>query len=771
MSYWENRKAREMYEAMESAEDTAKEIREIYARASRELNYQIALIYERYQNKFDISEAEALMLLNQDITPERIKELSEKLADLKGIEANEVLKELESPAYRKRIERLQQLQDNIDKMMKDVYKQEKDVSTDHYIEQYGNSYYHEVYDVMNATGLDYSFGYVDHKELDRIVGSKWSGKNYSERIWGNTQALGKELKTQLSLACLTGKQEKDIAEDLAFKFSTSASNARRLVRTESAYISGQACAAADEDAGIDKYRICAVLDLRTSEICRDMDGQEFEYKDMKVGINYPPFHPYCRTTVLSMLDDDCMEGLTRRARDPVTGEVKKFPASMTYKEWYEKEVAHNPEATALDKVRNKPKATIEPQSEAVREELTNRRLQRMAERNATQPKNATERLKDKGIEINISDVPEKFRDAAKESLEHLDKLTDEYEHTVVSYGVERIGNSKESGRAYMLNGKTSITVDATALRNSKATDILKLGENQKYAITYHEFAHSLSQSREEMNKDFWKEIRAIKKEYQSNHGKPNWFDIKISDYAEKDVDEFLAEAFAQAKLSDKPSPYATRVLETVDKYFKKEPKTFHLKGDEIEKISQKATKLDINTVEKSIDYKAANNMLNEIEKAEKLLGKVELSGIYPLPDNYMFDGEFEHGRIYLKRITGENSVNELGIYAKKMKRKGKWSTNSPYHSLRHELGHGYVEKIKLDDDWDLKKEEIRDIFTSIEKANPSDIKESASYLKNILSSYGMSDLDEFMAECIAEYLNGPSSCRETAKNVVEILMR
>ena len=71
----------------------------------------------------------------------------------------------------------------------------------------------------------------------------------------------------------------------------------------------------------------------------------------------------------------------------------------------------------------------------------------------------------------------------------------------------------------------------------------------------------------------------------------------------------------------------------------------------------------------------------------------------------------------------------------------------------------------LDDDWDLKKEEIRDIFLSIEKANPSDIKESASYLKNILSSYGMSDLDEFMAECIAEYF------RETAKNVVEILMR
>lgn len=621
MSYWENRKAREMYEAMESAEDTAKEIREIYARASRELNYQIALIYERYQNKFDISEAEALMLLNQDITPEHIKELSEKLADLKGIEANEVLKELESPAYRKRIERLQQLQDNIDKMMKDVYKQEKDVSTDHYIEQYGNSYYHEVYDVMNATGLDYSFGYVDHKELDRIVGSKWSGKNYSERIWGNTQALGKELKTQLSLAYLTGKQERDIAEDLAFKFSTSASNARRLVRTESAYISGQACAAADEDAGIDKYRICAVLDLRTSEICRGMDGQEFEYKDMKVGINYPPFHPYCRTTVLSILDDDCMEGLTRRARDPVTGEVKKFPASMNYKEWYEKEVAHNPEAKALDKVRNKPKTTIEPQSEAVREELTNRRLQRMAERNATQPKNVIERLKDKGIEVNISDVPDKFKDAAQENLEHLEKLTSEYNNTVVSYRIAEANNMHESGSAYMLNGRTAITVSPTALKNNKATDKLKLGENQKYAITYHEFAHALSQSREGMNKDFWKEIRAIKKDYKNNHGKPNWFDMKISDYAEKDVDEFLAEAFAQAKLSDKPSPYAARVLETVDKYFKKAD-NFIAKEESLRTKASMKSDYGVNwKLVKSKEYSEKFNSISQNEKANKLAHK------------------------------------------------------------------------------------------------------------------------------------------------------
>ncbi len=185
-------------------------------------------------------------------------------------------------------------------------------------------------------------------------------------------------------------------------------------------------------------------------------------------------------------------------------------------------------------------------------------------------KTVTERLLDKGIMVDLSNTPEKFIDAAKESLEHLDKLTNEYNHTVVSYKVDKLNSLTEGGSAYMLNGKTAITIHPNHLKNNKATDSLKLGENQKFGTVYHEFAHALSQSREGINKDFWKEIRAIKKEYQSNHNKPNWFDIKISDYAEKDVDEFLAEAFAQAKLAEKPSPYAQKVLGVVDKYFKKE---------------------------------------------------------------------------------------------------------------------------------------------------------------------------------------------------------
>ena len=344
MSYWEKRKEHDMYEAMKSAEETSQEIAEIYARASRELNYQISKIYERYRDKYDMTDEEALRLLNAMKDPADINELKMKLQGLEGEAAKEILKELESPAYRARIKRLENLQDEIDRKMKEVYKQEKKISTDHYIEQYQQSYYREIFDTKKMTGLDFSFSKVDPKRLDKVLHSNWSGANYSKRIWNNTEELAEDLKKEISLAYLTGKAERDIAHDIALKYATGASNARRLVRTESAYISGQAQAAADEECGIDKYRIVATLDLRTSKICQEMDGKEFAYKDMKVGENYPPFHPYCRTTVISVLDDQDLDVLTRRARDPETGKNKTVPANMTYQEWYAKEVEGNPKA-------------------------------------------------------------------------------------------------------------------------------------------------------------------------------------------------------------------------------------------------------------------------------------------------------------------------------------------------------------------------------------------------------------------------------------------
>jgi len=197
-----------------------------------------------------------------------------------------------------------------------------------------------------------------------------------------------------------------------------------------------------------------------------------------------------------------------------------------------------------------------------------------------------QRLKGKGVVVDIEGAG-KYKEEANQALQHLEVLLNEYNSTTVSYTVTSknlTGDIAEGGAAYMLNGKTSIAVRPSAFKKLKATDSLRLGDNQPYGITYHEFAHSLSQSREKIDGEFWKEIRKIKREYEGERGKNSWFDAKISDYASKDVDEFLAEAFTQAKLSENPSPYSKQVLDIVDKYFGKKP---------LEKAGE-SSKLDLN---------------------------------------------------------------------------------------------------------------------------------------------------------------------------------
>ena len=156
-----------MYEGMEDAEKTAKEIADLYAKATREINYQIGEIFDRFVNKHDLSEEEAKRLLGMLRDPADIQNLMDRLkADPKNAE---LLAELESPAYRARIERLENLQTEIDRMMQDVYNQEKVVSSEHYANVFNNAYYRNIYEIQRAAGFQFSFSTVDFATLNQML--------------------------------------------------------------------------------------------------------------------------------------------------------------------------------------------------------------------------------------------------------------------------------------------------------------------------------------------------------------------------------------------------------------------------------------------------------------------------------------------------------------------------------------------------------------------------------------------------------------------------
>ena len=50
------------------------------------------------------------------------------------------------------------------------------------------------------------------------------------------------------------------------------------------------------------------------------------------GTNYPPMHPFCRSTTVAEFGEDEYKGLERRARDE-DGKVVRVSADMTYEDW------------------------------------------------------------------------------------------------------------------------------------------------------------------------------------------------------------------------------------------------------------------------------------------------------------------------------------------------------------------------------------------------------------------------------------------------------
>ncbi len=349
-SYWENRAAWDMYHRMEDAEQTADLLAKVYRNSSMLLTHKAKDIFEKYMTKHGLSETQAWNLLNTMQDRTSMEELLNALRNKDSDKTKqELLRELEAPAYRVRIERLQDLLQQVDRVMQEVYQQEQLFDTSFFQNLSEATYYRSIYNIQKRTGYGFSFSNISQKQISQVLSMNWSGSHYSQRIWKNTQELSETLKQELLVSLLTGRTDRETSEVIMNRCGAGAMQARRLVRTESCFLSGELTARSYEECGIEKYRYLATLDLRTSKICRELDGKIFSMKDRKAGKNYPPMHPWCRSTTISVIDEDELRNMKRRAYNPKTGRTETVPANMTYDQWYKKYVKGNVQAEAEEK--------------------------------------------------------------------------------------------------------------------------------------------------------------------------------------------------------------------------------------------------------------------------------------------------------------------------------------------------------------------------------------------------------------------------------------
>ncbi|HGA1219740.1 minor capsid protein [Streptococcus suis] len=347
--YWEKRKAQRMVQEMDKAEQTAKQLDEIHKLASRHITSKIDQIFESYRRDHGLTEDEARRVLDNVKNLSDIRELKLALQNTTDSEEiRQLLILLDLAPYASRIERYEALQREVDNLPTRLYKAENEASRAFYDEFIPDAYYHSVFDLQQQSGVAFAFNRIDPEEIRAIQQTPWLGANYSERIWGNTQALASELQKQLAVSLLTGRSAHETAEVIEAQFGKGSQNARRLIRTETSYFHAEMEAKAYEEADVEYYRFLATLDLRTSSICREHDGKIYKVSERITGKNYPPIHPWCRSDTIASDDSEWLAKATRSARDPVTGKTIQVPANMTYKDWYEKYVKPKYKADNLD---------------------------------------------------------------------------------------------------------------------------------------------------------------------------------------------------------------------------------------------------------------------------------------------------------------------------------------------------------------------------------------------------------------------------------------
>ena len=349
--YWRQRaEASELIANRKTQDVIAHELLPLYQEAEDNVRREIDRMFRRFSTDGKLTDAEARRLLNTAESEETLDRLSRTVDSVTDPDKRrELLSRLNAPAYAARISRLEAVTGNIRAEMTALGAREADLDARHIIDSMQTGYYRQQFDLQQGLGFAFDFAALNQPAIYAALNQDWSGKNFSDRVWSNTQALADEACRIVTSGIAAGESVQQMTARLMDAMQSGRYAAVRVVRSEANNAYNQGRLAGYEEDEIERYCFVATLDLRTCSVCGELDRREFPVAEAKAGTNYPPMHPCDRCTTSAVIDEACMDGLQRRARDPVTGKDVLVPADMSYKEWKEKYIDAVPEAKAAKK--------------------------------------------------------------------------------------------------------------------------------------------------------------------------------------------------------------------------------------------------------------------------------------------------------------------------------------------------------------------------------------------------------------------------------------
>lgn len=356
--YWNDAALRREIAVQTGTNYTGEEILKLYDEALSDIDTEIQKIKINFQKRFGIDNETAEYFLTQAQQEDNLKTLIKSLEYAPDEQARQDILAyirrdgLSVRAYAARKERYEAVKAVIYARIKKVAVKEIEKLSERLQAVYKESYYGVIDDSAKQFDVGINFAILNENAINAAVSTKWHGKQFSERVWDNTDRLATTAQNLVVKSLMSGEAWSKTAEKLSTAFQVEKYNATRLIHTESSHIHAMADLKAYEDIGAEQYRYLATLDYRTCERCQQWDNMVLPLSEAREGYNYPVLHPLCRCTTTIAVDLK-----NRRARDPLTGKNDIVDGSVTYQEWYNSLSDEQKEALKLSKRKDSNKTS------------------------------------------------------------------------------------------------------------------------------------------------------------------------------------------------------------------------------------------------------------------------------------------------------------------------------------------------------------------------------------------------------------------------------
>lgn len=324
-------------ETEEASLSVIEEILELYVLCSNDIQKELNSFITKYGKDNVVSYSETRRILN---TKERSVFNTELKSWYKEVRDNDMDKSyqdnLQSLGKKKNITRMEYIQANIRYHIEKLFFNIEQKLTSYFSDTYLYSYYIDTYRLLKNTGLEVPEFNLDDNDIKNAVNGKYANTTFKLSLSGNKAQLLKNVETVIPQGIARGLNINKLNDIVNTKLSISKNRSMALTRTETDYLCNKSNLEYYKNINIEKYQYLATLDMRTSDMCRDMDGYIGKVSQAQQGINFPPLHINCRSTTIPYIEN--FDKLYDRVARDEKGRTIKVPRRMTQEEYINKYV-------------------------------------------------------------------------------------------------------------------------------------------------------------------------------------------------------------------------------------------------------------------------------------------------------------------------------------------------------------------------------------------------------------------------------------------------